>query len=629
MAPLAQSGTYHVKLEAADHVTLEADLTFDGSDADKAVALVANAANAKQGLSLSHDRRAVSGKDAWVHTLYAGLRHKWFSAQGRPARRGNTLALLMDGEEAWSRVRQDLTAASKSVLVSTWWWESNFELVRDPATHIGLSQADRWKNTILGTLEKSTAHRRILVGQFWGQDSILGWMTTDSKLKAYADAPNDGFEFMGMANPTEGKFLFEPSTFQFGDRVRAELAQTAGRAFAAEQPIGSNVPPHPVDLTQWPVQVEVQHASYHQKFLVVDHEVAYVGGMNLRRVDWDSSQHTVYDYRRMLFDATVQERTDVKDKKAEPDMGPRKDYMVRIEGPAAQDAADVFQKRWAYQLAQKVDYADKSTPFDVVRSIPTRPGGKQAQVTATLPKPFWEHAIAETWFNAVEQAQHYIFIEDQYFRVPMLNDAIVARMKQIPGLRLVVITKPVNEWTDPGCAWTYKSHAAFESQFPDRYRLYQLRAFDTVVTWGIDETESRFQDMDVHSKMLIVDDRFMSVGSCNKNNRGLVYEGEMNVAVADAAWVTAARRRILANLLAPGTTPTDDAATWFQQMKSAAALNDAVYAKWDAEGFDISLDGKPLPSEYQPRGFLYSMDFPDVTECLMESVGPDMVGRPD
>ena len=35
---------------------------------------------------------------------------------------------------------------------------------------------------------------------------------------------------------------------------------------------------------------------------VVDDEVAYIGGMNLRRVDWDTSDHEVFDARRMLFD---------------------------------------------------------------------------------------------------------------------------------------------------------------------------------------------------------------------------------------------------------------------------------------------------------------------------------------
>jgi hypothetical protein len=52
-----------------------------------------------------------------------------------------------------------------------------------------------------------------------------------------------------------------------------------------------------------------------------------------------------------------------------------------------------------------------------------------------------------------------------------------------------------------------------------------------------------------------------------------------------------------------------------------------VYARWETAGFDISLDGTPLPVEYKPLGFLYSLDFPPSSECFVEGVGPDMVTR--
>ncbi len=625
---LDQPGSYEISLSYPEHEDMHVSVDYDGSgDLDGAV-LLGGPETARMGLAFSHDMRAVGARELPVHTAYLGLRHKWFSAQGRPARRGNDLTFLADGEQAWSSVAEDLRAAVSSVHISTWWWQSDFELLRDKATHATLTPSERWTNTILGITEVSPAHKRVLVGQFWGQDSILSWMTTDPDLKAYAETPNDHFEFMGMANETEGVFWFEVDPFVFGDRVRSEHAEATGRSFDPEQEIDSTIPPRQVDLTEWPISMEIEAASYHQKFMIVDDEVAYVGGMNLKEVDWDSSKHEVFEFRRMNFDATEAQRQAVIDKKSLPDNGPRKDYMVRIHGPSAQDVADVFHERWMYQIAQGVEYAENSTPFAVQRAIPEQPGGKQVQVTATLPQPFWEHAIAESWFNAVSQAEAYIYIEDQYFRAPMLNDVIVARMQEKPDLRLVVITKPINEWTDPGCYWTYESHKRFETAFPDRYMLLQLRSFDTVVTWGVDETEARWGDIDVHSKMLIVDDKFMSVGSANKNNRGMVYEGELNIAVLDDAWVRDARRRIFANLLPEGTSATDDVSVWWNDLKQAAAWNDAVYERWDAEGGDISLDGAPLPAEYRPEGFLYSMDFPDSSECLIESVGPDMTVRP-
>jgi hypothetical protein len=621
--PLIKAGAIQVDLSAPEHEPLTAQINYDGSDVPGGATLVQGAAAQGAGLSLSHEIRDVNGQTLPVHTVFMGLRHKWFSAEGRPARRGNLITFLMDGENAWGSVAKDLKLAKKKVEIATWWWQSDFELIRDP-NDLTLTTAQRWPNTILGILENLPAERRVLVGQFWGQDSILSFMTTDPKLKAYAEAPNDGFEFMGQGNPTTGKFYFEPTPFVFADRVKATYPETGTEAFESEGQIKSTVPPKDVDLTQWPIGIQTDIASYHQKFMVIDDEVAYIGGMNLKEVDWDTSAHLVYEPRRMLFNSTAADRTAVKNKEQMPDQGPRKDYMVRIEGPAAQDAADVFHERWQHQINDGADYSQNSTPFTVERNIAERAGGKQIQVTPTLPQPFWEHAIAETWINAVSQANDYIYIEDQYFRAPMLNDAIVARMDANPNVKLVVVTKPINEWTDPGCPWTYKSHELFKTKYPNRYMLLQFRAFDWIVTWGIDETEGKFADMDTHSKMLIVDDKFMSVGSANKNNRGMIYEGEMNVAVLDPAWVRDARHEIFANFLPPGTPETDDVATWWGQLAQAAMANDAVYAAWDAEGFDINLNGAPLPAQYTPHGLLYSMDFGPSTDCLIESVGPDM-----
>lgn len=623
--PLTKAGTYTLSLSAPEHFALDATVQFDGTSSDQAAKLSMSTAVKGHGVSFSHDVRKEGGADVSVHTAYLGLRHKWFSAEGRPARRGNDIELLMDGEQAWARVAQELSGAAYSVLIASWWWQSDFELVR-PQNHATLTPDQRWANTVLGILEDSSAFRRVLVGQFWGQDSILSFMTTDGELKAFAETPGDGFEFMGQGNPTKGTFTFSVDPFLFGDRVRGTWTDSAGRKFATEDQVQSQVPPHDVDLGDIPTGIQTQIASYHQKFSVIDEEVAFVGGMNLKEVDWDSSKHEVYDFRRMKYDASQADRLAVQAKEQLPDNGPRKDYAMRIHGPAAQDVADVFHLRWKHQLDEGVEYAANSTDFTVQRNIAPQPGGKHIQVTVTLPQPFWEHSIAETWFNAVAQAEKYIYIEDQYFRMPMVNDAIVARMQAVPTLRLVVITKDINEWTDPGCPWTYKSHAVFKQTFPDRYKLFVFRSFDTSDSPGWDEVASQFQDIDVHAKMLIVDDKFMSVGSCNKNNRGLVYEGEMNVAVVDEPWVKNERKRIFANFLPDGTAVADDVAGWWQQLIAASAANDAVYAAWDQEGWDISLDGAPLPAEYTPQGILYSMDFPDSGECLIENVGPDIMG---
>jgi phosphatidylserine/phosphatidylglycerophosphate/cardiolipin synthase-like enzyme len=618
-------GAYRVTLEAAQHYGMAVEFSFDGSAQALGSPLAARATSG-HGLAQSREVRPVAAGQppVMVYTLYLGLRHRWYAAHGYPARHGNEVRLLMDGEEAWAAVHAELIRAQSSIMMTTWWWESNFELIRDPVRHITLTPEERKRNTIISILRASPAHKRILVNQFLGQDGLLSWMTVDSELRSHGKTPGDRFEFMGQGNPARGKIKIELQPILFSDRVKAQIPGAANRRFDAETPIPSAYPARVADLTQWPINVNIPHASYHQKFSVVDGQIAFVGGMNLRRVDWDTSQHRVFDPRRMLFDASRKDREAVRDHKRKSDTGPRKDFMVRIAGPAAQDVADVFKRRWDYLLSQKVENAAQSTPFEVVRNIPPAKGGIQMQITVTLPKPFYEYSILETWLNSVRNAQRYIYIEDQYFRIPLLNETIAARMKQVPGLRLLVVTKPLSEWTDPGCVWTHRSHAFFKTTFPSRYAIYQLKSFDTAPDWGWDDTAARFIDKDAHGKMLIVDDIFMSVGSANKNNRGVLYEAEMNAAIADPSFVNAARRRNFANILPAGTPATDDVATWWAQFQAAARWNDSVFARWKKEWNDIRTKGGPIPKEYVPLGFLYTLELRDPKKCLMESVGPDM-----
>ncbi|GAB4213516.1 MAG: hypothetical protein OHK0013_37460 [Sandaracinaceae bacterium] len=412
--------------------------------------------------------------------------------------------------------------------------------------------------------------------------------------------------------------------FSFGERVAARWDEASGRTLVPDAPIASEVPSRPIDLTDWPISLDVEHASYHQKFMVLDGRIAFIGGMNLRPVDWDTDAHLVFEPRRMAIDASTRERMDVANEDAMPDYGPRKDYMARIEGPIVQDAEEIFHQRWAGQLAAGVDYSENASDYEIVRDLPGFADGVQAQVTATLPEPFREHAIAETWLNAIQNAERYIFIEDQYFRMPMFLDALVSRMSAVPDLHLLVITKPINEITDPGCEQTYLMAQELRTRFPTRFHTFQLRSFDTEVVLGFQETEARFVDIDVHSKLLIVDDVFLSVGSCNKNNRGMVYEGELNVAVYDRTWVSQARRRVLSLVLPAGMVPSDDPARWIEQLESAAAWNQRVWEEWDATDGDLDLDGDPLPMRYQPEGFVYPLFFDVPSECLLEGVGPDM-----
>jgi hypothetical protein len=112
MLPLKDTGSYIVSLKAPQHEDLELKLSWDGGTDADALKVGKPANDVRHGVASSHDQRTINGAPKPVFTAYVGLRHAWFSAQGRPARRGNAIELLMDGEETWKRVHGDLRQAT-------------------------------------------------------------------------------------------------------------------------------------------------------------------------------------------------------------------------------------------------------------------------------------------------------------------------------------------------------------------------------------------------------------------------------------------------------------------------------------------------------------------------------------
>ena len=49
-----------------------------------------------------------------------------------------------------------------------------------------------------------------------------------------------------------------------------------------------------------------------------------------------------------------------------------------------------------------------------------------------------------------------------------------------------------------------------------------------------------------------------------------------------------------------------------------------TYDLWQSEGFDLDLDGQPLPEVYIPEGLIYTLPYDTPSECFIEGVGDDI-----
>jgi phosphatidylserine/phosphatidylglycerophosphate/cardiolipin synthase-like enzyme len=609
----AADGPLSLTYAATDHLpTTLTGAIIDGHYADVAVSGTA-------AWTLSRDQRPLPDWNGLcqVETLYIGLDHAWFSGTAaRPPRDGNLVDLHRSGQDFWIDVAADLQQAEETVTWATWWWESDFELLR-PTGHHTMTEQQRLPNTVLAMLEAMPqVDKRILVSRWCGDDcfDLLDWVTIDDPLIEHAETDDD-FEVAMQDNETPvpllDEFEYEAIEVDFTARV-ATQAIWGGRDFGAWGDDEAR---------------EVPAASYHQKMLTIDGEVAYVTGMNVRSVDWDTTEHHVFDERRMAFDATAEDRLEVLDGMAMTDNNPRRDYGVRVEGPAVADVDMLLRQRWAETIVEDEPYAAGNTMWAPTPTAAARPSGVTAQFQVTMPDPIPERSILESMAKAIAQADRYIYIEDQYWRAPLLNEVLLETLQSKPWVKLIVVTQPVALY-DPGAHWTAQTDQLFRNEVPDQYLTLQLRTFD----WGVDEDWIGDDEIDVHdlpvnvhSKLMIVDDRYLSVGSANKNNRGLLFEGEANMAVLDSDWVQQRRIEIFDDILGPdfGSMMDDgpfDEALW-NLLHQAADWNADVVAWWaDNHNMTPAQAAAEEASGLWPSGLVHPLELP---EYGLIEFGPD------
>ncbi|MCA9519664.1 MAG: hypothetical protein KC609_01770 [Myxococcales bacterium] len=605
-----------VKLTAPSYFEAQFTIDWNGEMSADSLSLtpkdVATTARTAKSFFTSEE----GGKRCPAYTLFIGLDHQWFAATGRPPRGGNLLTLYRDGESYWKAVYDDLTTAKRSVTMATWWWQSNFEMFR-PAGHETLGTIERKANTVVAVLNRlSGVTRRVLINQFAADISEgIAYVNTDREIRDIGRTLGDDFEVIVQPNRVSLSPLEEYPIFE--RTVPFEKRLLAIGDFGA--PIFSNTA-----LVKQSLDVDLGIASYHQKPVVIDTRIAYISGMNVKSTDWDTSTHAIFNSRRMKFDSTTAERLAVQAKTQLPDLGPRKDYGMRIEGPAALDAEDVLRLRWNEGRRVGDFLSEYSTPYGDLQYNDTPPGTLTAQVVATMPPPFDEQSIFETLEKAVRKAEHFIYIEDQYFRVPMLDAVIRERMQQVPGLLLIVVTKAITD-SDGGKKYTYLAHKAYRDNFPERYLMLQLKSFDVTSFPTSDGPMNTvyFEPIDTHSKITIIDDLYLCVGSANKNNRGLKYEGELNVAVVDADFVKEQRRSIFRHLVGAALADQigDDADANFALLRDTATANDERETFWRDAIATMSAAEIDAASDMRPDGFVYPLDF---TSTYILDVGPDL-----
>jgi phosphatidylserine/phosphatidylglycerophosphate/cardiolipin synthase-like enzyme len=253
---------------------------------------------------------------------------------------------------------------------------------------------------------------------------------------------------------------------------------------------------------------------HHEKVVVIDDDVAFVGGIDLTDLGGDRYDTPAHPARGRLG---------------------WHDVACRLRGPAVADVARHVAQRWEAVTGERV--AVEPTAGGA------RAGDVEVQIVRTVPEKLYGFAprgdfrIIEAYMRALRSAQHLIYLENQFLWSPEVVDLLADKLRRPPSddFRVVVMlpARPNNGADD-----TRGQLSLLADADADRQRFLAT----TIQARSGDTTDPAY----VHAKVGIVDDRWLTLGSANLNAHSFFNDSEVNVVTCDPALARETRLRLWA-----------------------------------------------------------------------------------
>jgi phosphatidylserine/phosphatidylglycerophosphate/cardiolipin synthase-like enzyme/uncharacterized membrane protein YdjX (TVP38/TMEM64 family) len=252
--------------------------------------------------------------------------------------------------------------------------------------------------------------------------------------------------------------------------------------------------------------------SQHQKIVLIDDAMAFVGGIDLTVRRWDSSAHAPDDPRRVAYG------------KPYP---PFHDLMVAVDGDAARALAAVAQERWLLATGTRLK--------PVIPEQDVWPSALEPQlrdvdigVARTMPPRGEVPAVREIerlYLDMIDAARRTIYIENQYFTAPRIAAALEKRLAEPDGPEVVLVLRLLSHgWLEEHTMHVLRTRLIQRLRQADRHGRF--RVYYPHIP-GLPDTCC----LDVHSKAMIVDDSALRVGSANLCNRSMGMDTECDVLI--------------------------------------------------------------------------------------------------
>lgn len=213
----------------------------------------------------------------------------------------------------------------------------------------------------------------------------------------------------------------------------------------------------------------------HRKILIIDNEIAYLGGMNIGKEYLEKSSR--FNYWR--------------------------DSVIKIKGEAVNQIQDVFKYDWHFVSNEKINTIDSPTIPKITKTTPI-------QIIPSAPDSEWD-TITQMFFESIATAEKSIYINTPYL-IP--DETLIMSLKTATtgGCNVKIII--------PGCGDHFVTYYA------------SLAYAEELIKNGIEVYLYNPSDF-IHSKVIIIDSNIASIGSANFDQRSMNINFEITAFLYD------------------------------------------------------------------------------------------------
>jgi phosphatidylserine/phosphatidylglycerophosphate/cardiolipin synthase-like enzyme len=251
-------------------------------------------------------------------------------------------------------------------------------------------------------------------------------------------------------------------------------------------------------------------ACHHQKVVVIDGVAALLSGGDIGVDRWDTCEHLDNDPRRRLPTGRHYPA--------------RHEVAMLVDGRAAQALGEMFIDRWRNATGEALTMPQRPDSDPWPENL--LPDLRRVEVAIARTQAAWKGRpeITESLMlhlAGIRMARRLIYLENQYLTSPIIVEALAERLAEPDGPEVVTV--------GPARSPSYFDQITMDSARTSA--INRLREIDVHGRFSAFSAHTpRGGPIIVHSKVAIMDDTMLRVGSANLNNRSIGLDTECDLA---------------------------------------------------------------------------------------------------